>query len=89
MIPMGRGLAVGYLAAGVLLWALPAGLSSLAVWVGPRFLIYTPLVPIALPIVFVAGRSPIASPPRRRSMSIPTRSSRSAGALPDSRRRTR
>lgn len=50
----GRGLAVAYLLVGGLLWCLLAGLTALGYWVGPRFLVHAPFVPIALPLVFLA-----------------------------------
>lgn len=49
----GRGLATAYLAIGMMLWMAMAGLTALGAWTGARFLIYTPFVPLILPVLLL------------------------------------
>jgi hypothetical protein len=52
----GRGLASAYLAAGVLIWIVLAGLTSLGAWTRLHFLMYAPLLPFALPAFLLIGK---------------------------------
>jgi uncharacterized protein len=49
----GRGLATAYLAIGMMLWLAMAGLTALGAWTGAKFLIYTPFVPLLLPVLLL------------------------------------
>jgi hypothetical protein len=49
----GKGLEKAYLAMGMMLWMLMAGLTALGIWTPARFLVYTPYVPLLLPVLLV------------------------------------
>jgi hypothetical protein len=49
----GRGLEKAYLAIGMMIWLLMAGLTALGIWTPARFLAYTPFIPLLLPVLLL------------------------------------
>ena len=49
----GQGLEKAYLAIGMMIWLLMAGLTALGIWTPARFLVYTPYVPLLLPVLLL------------------------------------
>ena len=49
----GKGLEKAYLAIGMMVWMLMAGLTALGIWTPARFLVYTPYVPLLLPVLLL------------------------------------
>jgi hypothetical protein len=49
----GKGLEKAYLAFGMMLWFLMAGLTALGIWTPARFLVYTPYLPLLLPVLLL------------------------------------
>ncbi|RPH40939.1 MAG: ankyrin repeat domain-containing protein [Planctomycetota bacterium] len=49
----GQGLAKAYLAIGMMIWLLMAGLTALGIWTPARFLVYTPFVPLLFPVLLL------------------------------------
>jgi hypothetical protein len=49
----GRGLEKAYLAFGMMIWLAMAGLTALGIWTPARFLVYTPYVPLLLPVLLL------------------------------------
>ena len=49
----GQGLEKAYLAIGMMIWLLMAGLTALGIWTPARFLVYTPFIPLLLPVLLL------------------------------------
>ena len=49
----GRGMEKAYLAIGMMVWLLMAGLTALGIWTPARFLVYVPFVPLLLPVLLL------------------------------------